>query len=136
MLFWEAIAPSFLYASALGLLWVNLAPALIWHYDKRVLPEFFVRLGDLLPDEAARDALAEKYNALFATHWRSVSLFWLAATVAIIAVSEPTLRSLGIVGARAVFLWTTYAYVAYVGLVLSHGFVGPVSTVLLAWELN
>jgi hypothetical protein len=136
VLYWDTLALSFLYPSALGLLWVNLAPFLIWYYDERVLPEFFAHLSELVSDPDERHALAEKYNRFFGTHRLSVSLFWAAAAVAIIYVSEPVLQSQGMAAGGAVFLWTTYAYAVYVGAVLSHGFVGPVMTLLLVREVT
>lgn len=132
---WETLDPSFLLASALALLWVNAAPFLIWYYDKRVLPAFFDHLGEILPDEDVRHDLAERYSDFFASHRLSVSVLWAGIAVAIVFVSEPVLRSQGMVGPGAVFLWTTYAYALYVGAVLGHGFVGTVTTVLLVREV-
>lgn len=128
---WDSISLSFIYASALGLLWVNIAPYLIWYYDERVLPEFFSHLSELISDADQRQELAKKYNRFFAKPRLSVSLFWAFALMTIVYASEPALRSQGLVGAGEVFLWTTYAYAAYIGLVLGHGFVGPITTILL-----
>jgi hypothetical protein len=136
ILFWDSISVSFLYASVLALTWVNIAPYLIWFYDERVLPGFFNHLGELIPDEDIRDGIARKYNHFFAQHRISVATFWTIATVAIIYVSEPALQSQGMVGVGSVFLWTTYAYAVYVGAILSHGFVGPVTTILLVREVT
>lgn len=136
VLHWESISFSFLYASALGLFWVNIAPALIWYYDERVLPEFFAHLSELISDEEERHYLAEKYNDLFAKHRISVSLFWGSAAVAIIFVSEPVLQAQGMIGSGQIFLWTSYAYAAYTGGVLGHGFVGPIVTLLLIQEIT
>lgn len=132
---WDSISLSFIYASALGLLWVNVAPYLIWYYDERVLPEFFSHLSELISDKDQRQQLARKYNQFFAKKRLSVSLFWAIALMTIVYASEPALRSQGMVGTGEVFLWTTYAYAAYIGLVLGHGFVGPVTTILLIREV-
>jgi hypothetical protein len=136
ILFWDSISVSFLYASILALTWVNIAPYLIWFYDERVLPGFFNHLGELIADEDIRDEIARKYNHFFAQHRISVAIFWTIATVAIVYVSEPALQSQGMVGVGSVFLWTTYAYAVYVGAILSHGFVGPVTTILLVREVT
>lgn len=132
---WDWLSPSFVYASALGLLWVNLAPCLIWYYDERVLPSFFLHLSELVPDRDRREDLAERYNRFFAGHRLSVSLFVTGGAVTMVLVSEPALRSQGMVGPGEVFLWTTYAYAVYIGVVLGHGLVGPVTTVLLVREV-
>jgi hypothetical protein len=136
VLFWDSISLSFLYASILALTWVNLAPYLIWYYDERVLPGFFSHLGELISDKDTRDEIAKKYNDFFAKHRVSVASFWTLATVSIIFVSEPALQSQGMVGTGSIFLWTTYAYAIYVGAVLSHGFVGPVTTILLVRDVT
>ena len=135
VVFWDSLTLSFIYASALGLLWVNIAPYLIWYYDERVLPEFFSNLSELITDVEERKKLAEKYNRFFADHRLSASFFWTVALVAIVYVSEPALRAQGMTGAGEIFLWTTYAYAAYIGSVLGQGFVGPVTTVLLIREV-
>lgn len=131
IILWDSLSFSFIYASALGLLWVNIAPYLIWYYDERVLPEFFSHLSELISDEDDRQELAKEYNQFFADHRLSVSFFWAVALVAIVYVSEPALKAQGMVGTGEFFIWTTYVYAAYIGLVLGQGFVGPITTILL-----
>ena len=136
VILWRDISTSFLFASAIGLSWVNIAPYLIWYYDKRVLSDFFIHLSELISDDKTRHELAEKYNRLFADHHPSVYVFWAGAAMIIVYVSEPVLRSQGMIGVGSVFLWTTYAYAAYIGGVLGHGFVGPMTTILLIREIT
>lgn len=133
---WDSLTFSFLYASALGLLWVNLSPYLIWYYDERVLPGFFTHLSEIITDSEKRDELAEKYTGLFSRHRVSVSVFWAIALTTIVYASEPALTAQGMVGTDSVFLWTTYAYATYIGAVLGHGFVGPLTTILLVREIT
>lgn len=132
---WTALDPGYLFASAIGLLWVNVAPFLIWYYDQRVLPAFFEKVSEIIPDEAEVDRLAEKYTAMFASPNPLLTGFWTLAAVAIIYTSTDALQAQGMTGAGAPFLWTTYAYALFVGLVLSHGFMGPVLTVRLIDEV-
>lgn len=127
---------SFIYASALGLLWVNIAPALIWYYDERVLPEFFSHLSELISDKKKRKELARKYNEFFAKHRISVALFWTVALVTIVYTSGTALIEQGMVGDGKIFMWTTYAYAIYIGAVLGQGFVGPITTLLLIREVS
>jgi hypothetical protein len=127
---------SFIYASALGLLWVNIAPALIWYYDERVLPEFFSHLSELVSDKNTRKNLAKKYNEFFAKHRVSVALFWTIAFVTIVYTSDTALIEQGMVDNGAIFMWTTYAYAVYIGAVLGQGFVGPITTLLLIREVS
>lgn len=133
---WESISSSFIYAFVLGLFWVNIAPYLIWFYDERVLPEFFSHLSELISDREERHHLAKKYNDFFAQHRISVSLFWGAAAMTVIFVSEPVLRAQGMTGNGEIFLWMTYGYAGYVGGILGHGFVGPITTILLIREIT
>ena len=132
----ESWSGSFIYASALGLLWVNVAPALIWYYDERVLPEFFSHLSELISDQQKREELAKKYNEFFATHRLSIALFWTVAFVSIVYTSETALIDQGMVESGSIFLWTTYAYAIYIGGVLGQGFVGPITTLLLIREVT
>lgn len=125
----------YLVASGLGLLWVNVAPYLIWYYDERVLPSFFEKLGEILPETAAVDHLAEKYTSMFAETQPLVAFLWTVGTVAIVFAGTDVLRAQGMVGDASVFIWTTYAYALFIGLVLSHGFMGPVLTLRLIDEV-
>ncbi|GAA5430722.1 hypothetical protein [Haloarcula japonica] len=136
VLFWNSITLSFLYASVLGLIWVNIAPFLIWYYDERVLPAFFNHLSELIPEEQERNRLSKKFNNFFSKHRLSVSLFFTVLLTSIVYVSEPALRAQGMTGTGSIFIWTTYAYATYIGAVLSHGYVGPVTTILLIREIT
>jgi len=120
----------------LGLLWVNIAPTLIWYYDERVLPEFFSHLSELISDKKKRKQLAKKYNKFFAKHRISITLFWTIAFVTIVYTSETALIGQGMVANGTVFMWTTYAYAIYIGAVLGQGFVGPITTILLIREVS
>lgn len=135
-LHWESMSLSFVYASALGLFWVNIAPFLIWYYDERVLPGFFDDLFEIISDLEERQYLAKKYNNFFAQHRASVSLLWGGAAIVIVFVSESALRAQGMSGSGEIFLWITYAYAGYVGGVLGHGFIGPITTILLIREVT
>lgn len=136
VLYWDSISFSFIYASVLGLLWVNIAPYLIWYYDEQVLPSFFAHLFEIIPDSGERKRLAEKYNRFFAEPRPLVSLFWAVALAAIVFASEPALKAQGMTGSGSVFLWTTYAYAIYIGSVLGHGFVGPITTIFLIRDIT
>jgi len=136
VLHWGDWSGSFIYASALGLLWVNIAPTLIWYYDERVLPEFFSHLSELISDKKKRKQLAKKYNKFFAKHRISITLFWTIAFVTIVYTSETALIGQGMVANGTVFMWTTYAYAIYIGAVLGQGFVGPITTILLIREVS
>lgn len=135
-LFWDSISISFIYASVLGLIWVNIAPFLIWYYDERVLPAFFDHLSELVPEEREREKLSKKYNGFFANHRLSVSVFFTILLTSIVYVSEPALKSQGMTGTGSVFIWTTYAYAIYIGAVLSHGYVGTLTTILLVRDIT
>jgi hypothetical protein len=59
---WERISRQSLFASALGLLRVNVAAYLIWSYDEVVLPRFFETFSQIRTDEEESTRLAKMYT--------------------------------------------------------------------------
>ncbi|MDS0282898.1 hypothetical protein [Haloarcula onubensis] len=134
---WRAASTSFLVAGALFLAWVNVAPALIWYYDKSVLPRFFAIAYQLVVDADELERIAETYNRRFATVRPLFALFWGLGFLVAGVFAIPLFETQGMVGDGRVFLWTTLAFGAYVGAVLGEaGFSAVVTTVLCIREIS
>lgn len=133
---WDEASPSFLVALGLLVLWVDLAPGLVWTYDRMVLPQFFDRFRELNTDRDALNDIARRYNEFFARPRLLPSLFWGAALLVVAWAGTPVLVEQGMTGSGGVFRWLTYAFAGYVGAVLAGpGFTGSVTTLLMIREV-
>lgn len=133
---WEYLTPSFAVTWSLALLWVNLAPFFIWMYDQVVLPEFFDRFRELNTDQERLTEIAKKYNGFFAEPRPLASVLWGVFVLVIAWAGTPILTEMGMSGGGEPFLWLTYVYAAYIGVVLGGpGFVGPLTTILMIREI-
>ncbi|AZH25175.1 hypothetical protein [Haloplanus aerogenes] len=127
---WQHLTLPFLFASALVLLWVNFAPALIWYYDERVMPRFFDQFRDLCSDPEQVTDVAAEANRFFAKPRVLVSIFWAIGILLVAWAGTPLLRQRGMAGDGQLFLWLTYGYAIYLGGILAGpGFVGPITTI-------
>lgn len=134
---WHMASTSFLIAGALFLTWVNIAPFLIWYYDKSVLPRFFAIADELVVDTNKLEEIADKYNRRFASFRPLFALFWGLGFLVAGIFAIPLFESHGMVGDGRVFLWTTLAFGAYVGAVLGEaGFSAVVTTILCIREIS
>jgi hypothetical protein len=134
---WRVATTSFLITGALFLMWVNIAPYLIWYYDKSVLPRFFAIADELVVDTNKLEQIADKYNRRFASFRPLFALFWGLGFLVAGIFAIPLFESHGMVGDGRVFLWTTLAFGAYVGAVLGEaGFSAVVTTVLCIREIS
>lgn len=126
----QHITLPFLGASALFLLWVNIAPYLIWYYDSEVVPQFYTKISEIVVDTEQLDTMAEKYNDYFASFNPVFALLWGGGFLVGGVFSTALFESQGMTGGGRIFLWTTYAYGAYVGAVLGEaGFSAVVTTI-------
>lgn len=129
---WETITLPFLASWSLVLLWVNIAPYLIWSYDEKVMPEFFDRFLDITAEPDEFTQLARKYSRFFGRPHVGAAVFWAVAIVLVAWAGIPVLHQQGMAGLMPV----VYAYAVYIGIVLAGpGFMGPIVTLLLVREV-
>jgi hypothetical protein len=136
--FWTAraqyIAQDFLIAYSLALLWVSLGPYLIWYYDQKLLPEFFQRANDIVPDREDLLSIERKYTVFFSRKFWIVALPW-SALLIVLWANLGTLPDGGVLGESDPVLWIALAGVAWLGLLTGIGFSGVVVTLLAVREV-
>ncbi|QLH79090.1 hypothetical protein HZS55_18100 [Halosimplex rubrum] len=133
---WGEWSVRFLAAAALFTAWANVAPYLIWYYDKRVLPSFFDTVSEIVVDTDRLDELAVRYNKFYEGFDLLSALLWGGGFLAAGYFGAGVFEAQGMTGDGRLFLWTTLAYGAYVGGVLGEGgFSGTVTTLFLVREV-
>jgi hypothetical protein len=125
----QYIAEDFLIAYSFALVWVNLGPYLIWYYDQKLLPEFFERAIDILPDREDLNSIERKYAAFFSRKFWIVALPW-SGLLTLLWANLGALPDAGVLGENDPVMWIALAAVAWLGLLTGIGFWGVVATLL------
>jgi hypothetical protein len=134
---WEEISFTFLVASAFTLLWVNIAPYLIWYYDEKVMPRFFIKISEIVSDTGELEDISVRYNRYYESYDYISGALWAGGFIFALYFGTSFLQSQGMSGDGEIFLWTTYLYGLYVGAVLGEaGFSGTITTLLLVREVS
>lgn len=127
----------FLFAWGVALLWVNVAPALIWLYDQIVLPQFFEKFAEINPDRQELKDLSRRYNDFIADPPFVLFLFWAVGMLVVAWAGTPVLKAQGMSGDGTPFLWLSYVYAVYMGGVLGEaGTAGITATLLMIREIS
>lgn len=133
---WGEITTQFLLASALGQVWINLSPYLIWYYDERVMPEFFTKFTDIYEDSDELASIAKRYNEFYANYDIRIAILWVGLLWLGGWAGRPVLLAQGMDAFGGIFVYLSFAWAAYIGIVLAEpGFKGPVTTILLIREM-
>jgi hypothetical protein len=113
------------------MIWLNLGPFLIWHYDQRLQPDFFKKVSAIVPDQERLNALATKYGNLFRKRFWMLTVPW---TLIITGVWATSLSGLalegGILGLGDVFYWLWLVIIVMIAILSSIGFWGVLVTIL------
>jgi len=131
----DAISTTFWAAMASGITLVNVAPALVWYYDERVLPTFFEASEELVADEDRLRELAGRYNDFFASPHLLGQTLWTGSLLLLFVRSRSFLASQGLFTVGDGYFWFFLFIVIYVGALTAVGFLGVVTTVLLVREV-
>lgn len=128
---YEYITTTFLIAYILGMIWLNLGPFLIWHYDQRLQPDFFKKVSAIVPDQERLNALATKYGNLFRKRFWILTVPWtlIVTAVWVTSISGLALEG-GIFGLGDVFYWVWFVIIFITAIVSSIGFWGVLVTIL------
>ena len=127
----------FLFAWGLALLWVNVAPFLIWLYDQIVLPQFFEKFEEINPDRQKLEDLSKRYNDFIADPPLVLFVFWAAGMLIVAWAGTPVLEDQGMSGDGAPFRWLSYVYAVYMGGVLGEaGTAGVTATLLMIRDIS
>jgi len=129
---YKSTSPSFMIAWLLGLVWFNVAPALVWYYDKRVVPQFFYQISNTVVDRRNIIDLSKKYNRIFCRKYWIPAIPWTVAIVLAFSESTDFLREQGLFD-LGLALYVLFAiYFILIGVLFGIGFTGAVTTILLS----
>lgn len=106
--------------SLVVLLWV--APYLVWYYDRRIFPRFFDECADLLVDDGALDAVADRYGRLYSERWWVASLLASLPIPFLLAGGEEWVRAHGLFGVGDPLFLLVAAVLLWIGVVVGIGF--------------
>jgi hypothetical protein len=65
-----------IYSLFFVIIWINLAPYMIYYYDSTLLPNFFEDVIDIFHDEKELSRLAQKYDNLFSKKYYLIVVPW------------------------------------------------------------
>ena len=134
----EYIAKEFLYGEFFQVVWITLGPYLIWYYNKKLLPNFFDGLADILPDQAKRIMLAKKYDRMFSKDfWKLViPLTILISTIFLLETPIFLNYDTGILGVNDIWYWIFFAWALWSTILGGMCFWGVVVTLLAVREVS
>jgi hypothetical protein len=109
------LAPGAVVEMVLATLFLNIAPVLIWRYDRKEMPNFFQEVSQLLQDEERLSEIAENYDGMIARDTKEVGAAFSTLTVIFFVLSSEAVSVLGITGLADPFYWIFLLLVAWVG---------------------
>lgn len=132
----EYITTGFLVAYTFALIWLNLGPFLIWYYDERLLPIFFYKALDIVPNHEKMAVLAKKYDNLFSQKFWVVTVPWTIFLVYIYIHGLPALSKGGVFGMNDFCYWVGIIGIVWAALLTSTGFWGILTTMFAIREIS
>jgi len=133
----EYITKQFLISYIFALVWVTLGPYMIWYYDEKLLPNFFLRALDILPSSKKLKQLAEKYDKLFSQRFWMATIPWTILLFIVWQYSLPILsKKGGIFGIGDLWCWIGLLGIFWISLLTSIGFWGVLTTLLAIKEMS
>lgn len=132
---YEHITRGFLVAYIFALIWINLGPFLIFWYDERLLPDFFRRTIDVVPNREKLNKMAEKYDKMFSQKYWIITIPWTTLLVCIWS-GLPTLAEGGIMGVGDLWFWIFLIGIVWMAILNSIGFCGVIVTISAIREIS
>lgn len=121
---------AYFVASALGLVWMNVAPFAIWYHDRRLTEAFVARATEIAKDDDRVESVVARTERTFRTLLRASIVVWTLGTVGVFAEGLDLFATYGIEGPTDAFFWTTLAYSVLVGVLWGTGFASGLRTIL------
>ncbi len=120
----QYFTPSFIitYLSFFG--WLNIGTALVKYYDQTILPRFFLKVKDLIPDESNLKNLIYKYDNRFKSYFWIPALPWcILLTITLFLTKDNMIRG-GIFGFEDIWFWIFYAIFIWECIIAATGIWG------------
>ena len=120
------------------LFWTGyLGPCLIRYYDETLLPNFFQKATDLVPDKEKIYYLAKKYDTMFSKKFWIISIPWAVLLLLTFVNNIDILKTYGrITGISDIYFWIGIISVLWIALLTSIGFWGVITTICAINELS
>lgn len=117
--------------------WLFFAPYLIWHYDEKLMPDFFNKVRSVINDDDALRKLLVKYDTLFGKKWWNISLPW-SGLLCFVVIKNMNLSNVanGIGGYHDPWFWVVLACAFWTGLLSGVGIWGVIITVVAIFDIS
>jgi len=132
----RSISQGFLIPITIVIFFMNFAPLLIWYYETRLMPVFFQKIVDLIPNRKALESIQEKYHRSFARGSWIMAIPWGGFLLATFLMINPLLHFAGVFGIQDPWYWVFLA--AFVWLLYLHGtgLSGVMTTLLVSRAIS
>jgi hypothetical protein len=122
------ISPQFFLSYILCIIWLNLGPYFIWYYERKVITDFFQRLGELLPQQEVKK-LSQKYRSVFAHKFWILIIPWMSFLF--FAYHDGfVLDVAGTFGFHDVWTWLLSIPIVWIPIIAGMGSWGVITTIL------
>jgi hypothetical protein len=132
----SSLSPIFVVPYILVATWLNFGPFFIWYYDQRLLPEFFHRVEDLIPNSRELASLALKYERLFARGSWILIIPWITLIILIVNPRDYIFNVAGINGFQDPFSWLFLGAALWLSFLAGFGSWGVVVTILAIRDIS
>lgn len=129
------VSPGFTVGCLSAILFLNLAPYLIWRYDARLYPTFFERFSVAVADTEALEEIASAGTRIFTRQYRWVTAATAGLAVPMIGAGRPYLRAEGIGGVSDPVYWALFTVTVWLGVLIGIGFTGVLTTLYVVRKL-
>lgn len=131
----EVMPADFLVGAILALVWLNVGPFLIWYYDERLLPGFFCKAVEIVPDSQRTTEIAKKYDKLFSQKSWVATLPW-TLFLTFLYTHFAQLSPLEMLMMENLSFWVGLMAVVWAGFLTGIGFFGVMTTMLAIREIS
>jgi hypothetical protein len=105
-------------------------PALIWHYDENVFPNFIKQVEDVVNDKSALIEVVNRYERLFVNRYWLISIPWTLLIVVALTVNIGYFTSIGVTGVFDPAFLVYILFAIWWSILTGIGLHGAVITVL------
>lgn len=135
----EYISTKFLIAEICALFWISIiGPYLIYFYNEKLLPTFFSKLSDILPNDEELKLLVEKYNKIFPRIYKILfvlSFFLFIVGNILTPIHSPNIGS-GLFGLSDPWHWILMIVSFWLVLLAANGISAIITTMIVIKEIS
>ncbi|MFB6113866.1 MAG: hypothetical protein ABEJ58_07155 [Halodesulfurarchaeum sp.] len=104
-------------------------PIGIWYYDRRVFPDFYDQMTDIVEEGAALSSIVSEYDRRFRENFWYVAIPWMALIVSVVVLNRDFFAAYGVSGLGDPAFLVYLGFALWWGLITGIGFHGALITV-------